>query len=213
MHSLVGPDLPGGDVLIHCGDISTRGSYDQIESFVCWMDEQVAYKHRIFIAGNHDWGFYTKPGLCKKILANYPEVIYLQDSSVVIDGIKIYGSPWQPRFYDWAFNLERNGEPLAKKWNAIPEDTDILLTHGPAHGILDLNGEGINCGCEILKERLAQIKPKIHAFGHIHEAYGVSGLYGDTVSINAAMLDGGYRYTHKPVDFEITIHDKKRNAP
>jgi len=90
---------------------------------------------------------------------------------VIIEGVKFYGSPWQPRFFDWAFNLDR-GEEIKKKWDLIPMDTDVLITHGPPYGILDLTHEGEKVGCEELMKAVLRVQPKIHIFGHIHEAYG-----------------------------------------
>ena len=117
---------------------------------------------------------------------SYKWIDYLQDEemSLYFDGpngdmpeenVKIYGSPWQPEFYNWAFNLPRMGEELKAKWAAIPEDTDILLTHGPAQGHLDTSGPPYNeplLGCELLAARIEEIKPKIHVCGHIHGGYG-----------------------------------------
>ena len=114
--------------------------------------------------------------------------------------MKIYGSPWQPWFYDWAFNLPKNGFGLAAKWEGIPDDTDILLTHGPAFGILDtVDGRRHdNLGCELLTERLERLNVKLHNFGHIHTGYGYFRK-GDTHHFNSAVLDERYNYTQKPI--------------
>ena len=93
---------------------------------------------------------------------------YLCDESLTLDGVKFYGSPWQPRFFDWAFNKDR-GAPLKAIWDKIPLDTDVLITHGPPHGILDLTFDKIKAGCEELLLAVQRIKPKVHVFGHIHE--------------------------------------------
>jgi hypothetical protein len=107
--------------------------------FCRWFNSLDQYKHKIFIAGNHDWGFQTHPEDVSDILKWYPNITYLQDSSVEIEGIKIYGSPWQPEFFQWAFNLQR-GPEIQEKWDMIPLDTDILITHGPVYGHGDLDG-------------------------------------------------------------------------
>jgi Icc-related predicted phosphoesterase len=98
---------------------------------------------------------------------------YLQDEAAEIAGLKFWGSPWQPWFHDWAFNLPR-GERLAEKWAMVPEDTEILVTHGPPFGIGDHNGWEGHVGCDDLRKRVAQLQNlKLHIFGHIHESPGV----------------------------------------
>ena len=193
MHHLMTSDLSGGPMIIHAGDISGRGKYNEVNDFLQWFSS-LPYMHKIFIAGNHDFIFEKENALI------IPEdVIYLQDDAVTIEGIKIYGSPWQPWFYDWAFNLPRKGPGLYSKWESIPTDVDILITHSPPYGILDLTyRDRTPVGCEALRERLNEISPKIHVFGHIHEAYGQEKI-GETLFINAAMLDLRYEYTHKPI--------------
>jgi predicted phosphodiesterase len=196
-HDELNNDLPGGPIIVHCGDISGRGRLWEVNRFFDWF-VNLPYTHKIMIAGNHDFLFEKGPVVI-------PEGIhYLQDSSVIVEGIKFYGSPWQPWFYDWAFNLPRNGPGLHSKWSAIPEDTDVLITHGPPKGILDRVIRGAeSVGCEALRDRLLEIKPKIVAFGHIHEAHGqeiIDGIH----YINASSLDHHYEYTNKPIviDFE-----------
>jgi Icc-related predicted phosphoesterase len=194
-------DLIGGDILIHCGDISNRGQIHEIIDFLEWFDKIKNYKNKIFIAGNHDFGFQNNPEECADILKDYPNIIYLQDNSVIIDGIKIYGSPWQPRFNNWAFNFDR-GPYIAKKWEKIPSGTDILITHGPLFGILDKTDRGENVGCEELYKKVMEIKPKIHAFGHIHNDYGIE-VIDDITFINASSLGEDYIYKNSPRNLEF----------
>jgi Icc-related predicted phosphoesterase len=203
-HSILNADLPGGDILIHAGDISSMGYEHEILHFLYWMQHRDKYTNKVFIAGNHDWGFQNNVEKVKEILGLYDGVTYLEDSIVSIDNgedkpIKIWGSPWQPEFYNWAFNLPRNGEELKSKWDMIPDDTDILVTHGPAWGFLDdVEGKrGIHLGCELLAERIKQIKPKIHVCGHIHTGYG-HYFDGHTHYFNAAVLNERYNYGHTP---------------
>jgi hypothetical protein len=145
--------------------------------------------------------------MCQELLKFFPKVSYLQDNLEVIGedyatAVKIYGSPWQPEFYNWAFNLPRQGWELEVKWNGISPDTDILITHGPAWGHLDtVRGQTGNLGCEVLSERLKSLKPKIHVFGHIHSGYGYK-FDGDTHFFNAAVLDERYNFTQKPFTVE-----------
>ena len=159
--------VPDGDILIHAGDATIRGTIDEIILFNEWF-ANLPHTYKVFVAGNHDWLFETNNSYARNSLDK--SIIYLQDSWVEIGGLKIYGSPWQPRFFDWAFNLMRGAE-LAEKWKLIPDDTDILITHGPPFGILDDVPRQYfieNTGCEELRKRVETIKPKLHIFGHIH---------------------------------------------
>jgi hypothetical protein len=176
------------------------------------------YDFKVFIAGNHDWGFIDGepffvhksvliPRRTEEILNSYKNFEYLRDSSVEVQigdekPVKIYGSPWQPEFFDWAFNLPRKGEELKRRWNNIPTDTDILITHGPAYGYVDqVIGRTEHLGCELLVDRIKEIKPKIHVCGHIHSGYGYV-FDGDTHYINASVLNERYEYKNKPLTVE-----------
>ena len=203
-------DLPGGDLLIHAGDIMNSGyNKNDIFDFLHWYDSIPGYDKKIFIAGNHDRMFENHPEDVKQWLSKFPNIIYLQDESYEIydletdKSIKIYGSPWQPEFYSWAFNLPRLGIELAAKWEAIPTNIDILVTHVPVYGILDtVAGRGWDwLGCELLTQRIAVVKPKIHICGHIHSGYGYY-WDGHTHYFNASVLDEQYEYTQKPWNVE-----------
>ena len=202
-------DLPGGDILIHAGDFMNSGYHKrEVIEFLDWFSSIKGYDKKIFIAGNHDRTLENDPTWSSLTIKEYSNLIYLQDegfSIYDIDGdssVKLYGSPWQPDFNMWAFNLPRNGEEMKSRWDAIPKDTDILITHGPPFGYLDIpGGQSIRVGCEMLRHRIDEIKPKIHVFGHIH---GSSGYYynGHTHFINASVLDERYNYTNLPVNIE-----------
>ena len=206
-HNLITSDLPGGDLLIHAGDMSSMGYKHEIENFCKWFDKINNYGTKIFIAGNHDWGFQDHPKQVKEILSNHNSVTYLQDDLHMIgdnyeDMIKVWGSPWQPEFYNWAFNLPRNGEELKGKWDMIPMNTDILITHGPAWGFVDtIFGTTTHLGCELLTERIKTVKPKIHVCGHIHSGHGYV-FDGTTHFINASVLGERYTYDNKPLTVE-----------
>ena len=208
-HRYCEDDLPGGDLLIHAGDIMNSG-YDEndIWEFLEWFNKQEQYKSHVFIAGNHDRYFENKPNETKNILREYPKVTYLQDKSLLYvnedtnDACSIYGSPHQPTFHNWAFNLPRNGEELQNKWNNIPKDIDILITHGPAWGHLDIVPYGyLSVGCELLRECVDVIKPKIHVFGHVHSGYGYK-FHNGTHFFNASVLDERYSYSNKPITID-----------
>lgn len=193
-------NLIGGDILIHCGDISPNGKKHMIEDFCKWFSK-TDYTNKIFIAGNHDWLFQTDPNIYKEIVNLY-DIHYLFDSHIEIDGIKIYGSPWQPEFCNWAFNLSRNGQDLETVWNKIPVDVDLLITHGPSYGHLDtVTGRSENLGCEILRSKIDEVKPKIHVCGHIHTGYGYK-FNGYTHMFNASVLNEQYIYVQKPITIE-----------
>lgn len=191
--------LPKGDVIIHAGDISQRGKESEILDFLNWFKD-LDFKYKIFIAGNHD--FFFEETSEKDIQKIIPEnIIYLCDSGVEVENIKIWGSPITPWFYDWAFNRLR-GAQIALHWQLIPHDTDILITHGPVFGQLDKTTRGENVGCEDLLYSIDKIKPKIHICGHIHEGYGQT-TSSKTKFINASVLDEKYALVNPPITFEL----------
>ena len=152
-------DLPGGDILIHAGDFMSTGySVEEAYEFFNWFDSIDNYDTKIFIAGNHDRLMENDPTKMAGILTGYKTIDYLEDDfmGIIYGGepeIKIWGSPWQPEFYNWAFNLIRNSEELKAKWDAIPNDTDILITHGPPFGYQDTpGGHSIRVGCESYRD-------------------------------------------------------------
>lgn len=203
-------DLPGGDLLIHAGDLMNSGyNSNDITSFCKWFNELEQYDHKVFIAGNHDRKFEDKPEQAMEIVNSYKWIDYLQDSWIEVgddkETAKIYGSPWQPEFYDWAFNLPRQGKELEAKWAAIPTDTDILITHGPVQGHLDTSGPPYNepnLGCPLLRHHIDTVsRPKIHVCGHIHGGYGYK-FDGQTHFFNASILNERYEYVNKPVTFD-----------
>jgi Icc-related predicted phosphoesterase len=180
------------------------GYEHEIREFCKWYNSLDNYTHKVFIAGNHDWGFQINTEKVKEILDFYSDITYIEDNEVLVGEklVSVYGSPWQPEFYNWAFNLPRNGYELKEKWGNIPNNTDILITHGPAYGYVDkVIGRPENLGCELLTDRIKEIKPKIHVCGHIHTGYGYT-FDGDTHYINAAVLNESYNYHHKPLTIE-----------
>ena len=189
--------IPKCDLVIHCGDATYMGREDEIIGFNEWIG--TLKTPFVFISGNHDWLFQTNRKRAEQLLYN---AIYLEDSSVTIKGIEIYGSPYTPEFCSWAFNLSRFGTELFNKWNSIPEDTDILVTHGPPLRILDEIPLRGHLGCYDLAERLKHISPKIHGFGHIHGAYGKKKIR-KTTFINCSIMDEQYNITNKPILINI----------
>jgi predicted phosphodiesterase len=193
--------VPDGDVLIHCGDSTIYGNYAEVATFLTWFSSQ-PHRHKLFIAGNHDWLFAKSIGVALSRIP--PNVTYLQDNAATIDGVKFWGSPWQPEFCGWAFNLPR-GRALADKWATIPDDVDVLITHGPPAGILDtIRPAGLPLGCGDLRERVANMpRLKLHAFGHIHGGYGVRQIAAGFV--NASVCDEAYNPVNAPVVVDLAV--------
>jgi Icc-related predicted phosphoesterase len=196
--------LGSGDILVHAGDCTSMGQKHEIEQFLKWFSN-TDFEHKIFIAGNHDFGFEKETDIDQQF--KDLGVTYLFDTDITIDGIKFYGSPWQPEFYNWAFNLPR-GEELSAKWEKIPDDVDILITHGPAYGILDYAPIGGHVGCEELYRKIVEVKPKIHVCGHIHDSYGQKSM-GGIEFLNASTLNDRYEYAHKPIVVEYDTETKE----
>lgn len=193
-------DLPSADVLVHAGDFTMNGGESAIRSFNEWLGEQKAkFKHIVIIAGNHDIHFHFRPEWAKAMITN---AHYLEDSGVVLDGKLFYGLPWTTPFgYGWAFNADP--EKMRDKLSLIPTETDVLITHGPAHSILDMsNIGGISVGCKDLAFELRRIKPEYHVFGHIHEANGMWAGNG-TTHINASIVNSSYDVVNVPWIVEI----------
>jgi len=188
--------IPDGDVFIHCGDFLGNNSWQKLEEFNAFLGS-LKHQTKIVIAGNHDGLFEKETKEAIKVLTN---ANYLQDSSITIQGIKFYGSPWTPVFFDWFFMAE--SEELKPYWEKIPSDVDVLITHGPPNGIHDRTVDGVNAGCPELLKRVTELNPKIHAFGHIHEGYGVTEINGSKF-INASSLDENYRAVNAAVVVEI----------
>jgi len=195
---------PNNDIstIICCGDISTRGYRHEIVYFLDWYSK-LPFKNKILIAGNHDFYFERAPlDDISKLLSEYPSIIYLNDSGVEIDGIKFWGSPVTPYFYNWAFN--RLGTDICPHWDMIPSDTQVLITHGPIRGYLDRTIKGDYAGCPYLLEKVVSLKNlSISCWGHIHEAYGIFKLADGKTLVNASVLDEKYEVVNKPIEIEI----------
>lgn len=195
------PKIPPCDLLLIGGDILMGGDGAPNQFGVLkavtgpWLVEHVltGVQQIVAVAGNHDFIFQESP----ERIPPFPWT-YLEDSGVEINGLKIWGSPWQLPFFDWAYNMEE--EELAKKWALIPDDTDILLTHSPPYGYGDRTRDG-HCGSKSLRDRIEQVRPKLHVFGHVHVGYGVTSLDGMHLA-NAALVDSRYQLKNAPLHFE-----------
>jgi predicted phosphodiesterase len=178
--------VPEGDVLVHAGDFTTSGKEMQVRHFARWLVRQ-PHPHKVVIAGNHDRCLELDIGLGEQI---FEGATYLLDREATIAGLRFYGSPWQPEFLSWAFNLPR-GEPLRRVWSKIPPGIDVLVTHGPPFGVRDQTFSGHVVGCEELLMAVQRAEPRLHVFGHIHEGAGAEVL-GRTLFVNASVCTVGY---------------------
>lgn len=205
------PTLEGGDLLIVAGDLTARHSFQEMEGFEKdWLRfEKKKYKKTVLIAGNHDT-------LLEQISWDWKDVEYLCDSVTEFEGLKIWGSPWTKRFKGMnpramAFTVDTE-EELAKKWAKIPDDTDILITHGPPKGILDeLTEEGHHAGSVALENAIRRIRPLLHVFGHVHECGGcattgplktvnaLDNTIKETLCVNASHVNEYYEPMNKPI--------------
>ncbi len=222
--------LPPGDLLIHCGDFTMRGTKEETEKFSEWLKNQ-PYKNKIVIAGNHELSFdkiryeqrllkfMNKPTQLEalkkninpdnfiKCLKDIEGCIYLEHESVNLYGYKIFGTAYVAPVSDWDFMLK--SEERKKKFKEIPSDTEILITHTPPSGILDCKdsetNEKLRSGCVHLKEEvLNRVKPVYHIFGHNHDGYGCKSIDGINF-VNCATCDEDYQPVNKPVCFELPV--------
>jgi Icc-related predicted phosphoesterase len=196
-----GIDIPEGDVLLHAGDLTGHGEAAEVARAARWL-ASLPHAHKVVVAGNHDFLFQKQPEQARALLTQVPGLVYLEDSEATVAGLRIHGTPWQPWFHDWAFNLPRQGSELARVWSRVPAGIDVLLAHSPAHGILDLTSDGRAVGCELLRAELLRIRPRLHVFGHIHEAHGDVTVDG-TRHVNASICDLRYRPVQAPVVVDL----------
>lgn len=198
--------IPDGDILIHAGDLCSHGHLGDAMEFLRWFNTH-PHPHKIFIAGNHDWIFEKDPNFWRIIKMEFPKLTYLEDSGCEIEGLKFWGSPIQPRFFNWAFNRDR-GEDIKKHWDMILEGTDVLITHGPPYGICDEAyrvGFDIteHTGCRDLFDATLRVAPKLHIFGHIHYSGQTQYVAPKTTYANVSMLNEAYLVWGKPTVFDI----------
>ena len=224
-HKYFDDTFPNGDVLVHTGDASNFGSFDELKEFALWFAQQ-PHKYKIFVPGNHDmlfdekfydvyykeWTIGKKESSLKiKQLMAKLGIIVLIDESIVIENIKFYGTPWTIIEHPWQTAFQLPADKMVTKWEHIEEDTDILLTHSPPYGILDkcLFG-GSNTGCkELMRVVKEKIKPAVHVYGHEHGEPGIQQhIYQSgqcTYFGNAASVSEYYITRRNPLVFSITL--------
>lgn len=188
-------------MIVHSGDISYRGRKWEVEEFAAWYSA-LPFKNKIMIAGNHDFLFEESPEAAEQILeSDGPGIIYLNDSGVELEGLKFWGSPVTPWFHNWAFN--RVDEEINRHWDLIPNDTNVLITHGPPYLTLDSTKTGLRVGCPRLANKIKDLSDlKVHVFGHIHEASGIVEK-DDVIYVNASVLDFHYEVRNYPVILHV----------
>jgi Icc-related predicted phosphoesterase len=183
------PELPGGDMLIICGDLTARDKRNEYDQFNLWLSN-LPYKCKVVIGGNHDGLLERKQVM---IGSGQDNVHYLCDSGFEFEGLKIWGSPYTPKFGLWHF-MENRGQDIRRHWDLIPNDTAILVTHGPPYGIFDETDDDVHVGCKELKTAVQErIRPHIHCFGHIHECGGKTVTIDRTTYVNCSYVDERYQ--------------------
>lgn len=218
-------DVPEGDVLVHAGDHTMRGTEKEMKRELDFLSS-LPHKHKVLIAGNHDfffdrgapkrfrsWSLYRYYGI-EELLAKHPNLTYLENSDVVIDGVKFYGSPWTPYFWQpdgvpWAFQFaegEKGRHQATNMWARIPEDTNVLITHGPPAGIRD--GDSERAGDPCLRLHIEQLEHlRLHVFGHFHSSYGLTeyeaGEGHRLTFVNAAINTEEYKPLNNPIVVDI----------
>lgn len=187
-------DIPKGDIIIHAGDFTEAGTKSETEDFLKWFSH-LPHPHKILIAGNHD--FYMER--CKASIDSIMpgNIHYLCDSSVTIENITFWGSPFTPGNGSWAFN-NLPGNQMLQHWKKIPANTDFLITHSPPLNILDELDNKRHIGCEKLLQRILHLKLPHHIFGHNHNDYGIVRTE-NTIFLNASSLDDRYRAINAPL--------------
>lgn len=188
-------EVPDGDVLIHAGDATHFGTATQLSAFGNWM-AGLPHAHKVFVPGNHDRLFEKNPALARSLL---PGVFVLIDEELRMENLRIYGTPWTKPFMHWSFMTTEHS--LREIYQKIPAGTDILVTHNPPHGLFDLTIEGGHEGSPALARRVEEVRPRLHVFGHIHEAAGI--FVADRISVNACVTDETSRLAREPFVIDI----------
>ena len=220
-------NLPAGDVLVHSGDLTLDGEGPVTLDFVDWFSEQ-PFEHKIFVAGNHDAWAENNSNYLRQYAMD-KGVHYLQNSSVVIDDVTFWGSPFTPRFMDWSFMLSSTVE-ASRHWKTMPDSVDVLVTHGPPFGILDTllaknssldaantdrpgksSPDREHVGCNELFNRVREVSPQLHLFGHIHEAFGEIEKWG-TRFINTSSMNSDYQLTNQPRVIDLTKNTREASV-
>jgi Icc-related predicted phosphoesterase len=198
-------EIPDGDILIHAGDLTSYGTIKQVAAAGNWLG-RLPHPIKLVVPGNHDHLFEKDPTLARQVIGegkNGIEVLIHQ--MTVHHGLVFWGSPWSAKFQNWAFGL--SGSHAAAEWAKLPSGIDVLITHGPAEGILDSVRQKGNYAPEHLGEAhlrhwIRNHYLKLHVFGHIHDSHGQVEIDG-TTHVNAAICDESYNHTFDPIVVEL----------
>jgi Icc-related predicted phosphoesterase len=202
--------LPAGDILVHCGDFTLKGSSKETQAFCDWLEAQ-PFQHKVVIAGNHDMGLEFRN--TDEINAAYERLkgicVILENSGTELCGLRFWGSPQTPYISKKRrMGFQDSSENLKPFWDQIPEGIDVLVTHGPPKGYGDRILLGLNVGCPLLMDRVKNVKPRYHLFGHIHEAYGTYEGEDGRIYVNASICNVLYNPIHPPVVVDVPITGK-----
>jgi Icc-related predicted phosphoesterase len=183
------PHVPPADVLIHAGDLTRVGTLPEIRDAAAWL-ASLPHPHKVVVAGNHDFALDAAlrgadARAAARCAIEEAGCVYLDGETATVAGLSVHGEARTPRFYDWAFMYDRESDVARGVWDRVPAGIDVLVSHGPAQEILDTTYAGIRAGCEVLARELERIRPRVHVFGHIHEAHGAMQR-GATLHVNAA---------------------------
>jgi Icc-related predicted phosphoesterase len=193
------PVIPECDLLLLAGDYCPSRRVElwwYAKEFAPWVSKLSATRKIVGVAGNHDTLFEQH-----KSLLPWIDWTYLEDSGIEWRGLNIYGTPWQPRFFDWAFNADE--DKLERIWQQIPSNTDILVLHGPPLGYGDFSPyDKVHTGSPSLLKKIEEIKPKLVVAGHIHSGYG-RYMIGDTIFVNASVVNEKYEMVNEPIVVEL----------
>mmetsp|Transcript_2250 Transcript_2250/g.5300 ORF Transcript_2250/g.5300 Transcript_2250/m.5300 type:complete len:321 (+) Transcript_2250:28-990(+) len=208
------PPLPGGDVLVHCGDFTNHGSLGEVREFADWLASQ-PHPRKIVVPGNHDmildkdyydlyWSDWSKEKEShEEAMAAFSKnnIEVLVDRAVTVGGtgshtgFSVFGSPWVTQGHSWKTAFNKSDSEMAAHWRTVPA-YDVLLTHMPPRGVGDRLENGERVGCPFLADLVKTNKPKLHVFGHVHSDYGVFANQGreraGTIHVNAASVSDTY---------------------
>lgn len=191
--------VPDGDTLIHAGDLTMGGTEEEILRACKWL-QSLPHKRKIVVAGNHDFLFEEDGARSMEIAVDHGLEV-LEDCGILVEGILVWGTPYQPWFHQWAFNVADERE-RKKHYDLIPMDTRILVTHTPPYGILDMTPHGGAVGCKEMLHAVLRVKPEYHIFGHIHHSYGMACVNGTTF-MNASSCNERYQLRNPAFEFDI----------
>lgn len=194
-------EVPPGDIIIHCGDITRKSNIAEVTDFIEWY-AGLDFRYKILVAGNHDRFIRKKKPEFLELISSH-KISYLENTSIQINGFSIFGSPFSLNYGGLGAFTYFDSPAAERIWSMIPENTSILVTHAPPKGFRDFSKtENNNAGCQVLRERVLSIKPQYHIFGHIHESYGIE-QHGNSVFINASLSNGSGEIVNKPVVIEF----------